>query len=375
MSDQGQAGPPHAEPSQAGVPHAVEIRGVRKAFQGAVALDGVSIDVPDGSFFSLLGPSGCGKSTLLRVISGFESPDAGTLHIAGRDMTDTPPNRRPTAMVFQRWALFPHMNVRDNVAYGLRLRKTGKQRIRARVDELLALVGLEEHSAKRPSQLSGGQQQRVALARALAIEPRVLLLDEPLASLDLKLRLQMQLELKRIQREVGTTFVFVTHDQGEAMTMSDAIAVMKDGRVQQIGSPQEIYDEPRSAFVADFIGDTNLLELDEPVRDGRMTVGGRTFAAPDRAAAGGEGDGGCKALSLRYERVRVGEELDCANVADAAVEEVVFFGGSIRYRVRLDGNAQELVAEVPRTGVETPYPIGARIRVGWDPNAAIALAS
>ncbi|MFI0370730.1 ABC transporter ATP-binding protein [Actinomadura sp. 1N219] len=362
MKDQGQAGPPHA----------VEIRGVRKAFNGAVALDGVSIDVPDGSFFSLLGPSGCGKSTLLRVISGFEPPDAGTLHIAGRDMTDAPPNRRPTAMVFQRWALFPHMNVRDNVAYGLRLRKAGKQRIRARVDELLALVGLEEHSAKRPSQLSGGQQQRVALARALAIEPQVLLLDEPLASLDLKLRLQMQLELKRIQREVGTTFVFVTHDQGEAMTMSDAIAVMKDGRVQQIGSPQEIYDEPRSAFVADFIGDTNLLELDEPVRDGRMTVGGRTFAAPDRAAAG---DGGCEALSLRYERVRVGDELDCANVADAAVEEVVFFGGSIRYRVRLDGGGRELVAEVPRTGVESPYPIGAKIRVGWDPDAAIPLAS
>ncbi|TDD40179.1 ABC transporter ATP-binding protein [Actinomadura sp. KC06] len=378
MSDQGQAGPPHAAPPHAAPPHAapshaVEIRGVRKAFNGAVALDGVSIDVPDGSFFSLLGPSGCGKSTLLRVISGFESPDAGTVQIAGRDMTDAPPNRRPTAMVFQRWALFPHMNVRDNVAYGLRLRKAGKQRIRARVDELLALVGLEEHSAKRPSQLSGGQQQRVALARALAIEPRVLLLDEPLASLDLKLRLQMQLELKRIQREVGTTFVFVTHDQGEAMTMSDAIAVMKDGRVQQIGSPQEIYDEPRSAFVADFIGDTNLLELDEPVRDGRMTVGGRTFAAPARSAAGG--DGGCEALSLRYERVRVGDELDCANVADAAVEEVVFFGGSIRYRVRLDGGGRELVAEVPRTGVETPYPIGAKVRVGWDPDAAIPLAS
>ncbi len=247
----------------------VEFRNVSKLFGDQKAVDDISFKVPAGSFFSLLGPSGCGKSTTLRMTSGFEYPDRGGIFIAGDDMTGVAPYRRPTNMVFQRWALFPHMTVFDNVAFGLTVERLPRDVIRTRVGQALELVGLTQFAERKPRQLSGGQMQRVALARALIKQPKVLLLDEPLGALDLKLRMQMQLELKRIQREVGTTFIYVTHDQGEALTMSDRIAVMNNGRIEQLASPQEIYDQPATRFVASFIGNANLLpvEIDEmPIR-------------------------------------------------------------------------------------------------------------
>lgn len=232
---------------------------VHKAYGSSPAVRGVSLTVQRGEFFSLLGPSGCGKSTTLRMIAGFERPDTGQVLIAGRDVVDVPAYRRPTNLVFQRLALFPHLTVFANVAFGLRMQRVPRGEIEPRVRDALALVGLEAMHERYPHQLSGGQQQRVALARALVNRPRVLLLDEPLGSLDLKLRLQLQRELKRIQQQVGTTFVYVTHDQSEALTMSDRMAVMNDGSVLQVGSPTEVYDRPATAFVATFIGDTNLL--------------------------------------------------------------------------------------------------------------------
>jgi spermidine/putrescine transport system ATP-binding protein len=231
---------------------------VSKKFGDFVAVDDLSLTVPQGSFFALLGPSGCGKTTTLRVTAGFESPSEGSVLLHGTDVTDVPPNHRDVNLVFQSYALFPHMNVFDNVAFGLRRRKIARREVTERVGEMLALVELSGYERRRPTELSGGQQQRVALARALVNHPRALLLDEPLAALDLKLRQAMELELKRIQREVGITFVYVTHDQNEALTMSDRLAVMNDGRIEQLGSGQEIYERPATRFVANFIGTSNL---------------------------------------------------------------------------------------------------------------------
>ena len=239
----------------------VELVDVTKRFGDHIAVDRISFAVNPGSFFSLLGPSGCGKSTTLRMLSGFEHPDSGRIMIDGDEVSGVPPYRRPTNMVFQRWALFPHMTVYANVAFGLQVDKVARSDISARVLKMLDLVGLADFIDRKPGQLSGGQMQRVALARALVKQPKVLLLDEPLGALDLKLRNQMQLELKRIQREIGTTFIYVTHDQGEAMTMSDAIAVMNKGRIEQLDTPQAIYDRPCTRFVADFIGSTNLIPV------------------------------------------------------------------------------------------------------------------
>jgi spermidine/putrescine transport system ATP-binding protein len=237
----------------------IRLIGLEKRFGAVRAVDGVSLDVQAGEFFSLLGPSGCGKTTTLRMIGGFEMPTAGRILLRGRDITHDPPDRRPVNMVFQQYALFPHLDVAGNVGFGLRRRKVEQSEIVRRVGEVLELVRLEGYDRRRPSELSGGQQQRVALARALVNRPTVLLLDEPLGALDLKLRRQLQIELKRIQAEVGITFVYVTHDQEEALTMSDRIAVMHAGRVEQLGTPEELYERPTTRFVADFIGTTNLL--------------------------------------------------------------------------------------------------------------------
>ena len=256
---------------------AIELDEVRKRFTENAAVDGVSLSIGEGEFFSLLGPSGCGKTTTLRMIAGFVAPDEGRVLLNGDDVTTVPPNKRPVNMVFQQYALFPHMTVYDNVAFGLRMSHVPRSDHRERVTEILRVVALEGYERRRPRQLSGGQQQRVALARALVNRPAALLLDEPLGALDVKLRRHMQLELKRIQNELGTTFVYVTHDQEEALAMSDRIAVMNDGKVEQLGTPREIYERPASAFVADFVGTVNVIG-DVSVRPERIRIlreGGR----------------------------------------------------------------------------------------------------
>ncbi|MDP4033259.1 MAG: ABC transporter ATP-binding protein [Pseudorhodobacter sp.] len=241
---------------------AVEFAAVSRHFDAIHAVDGVDLSIAEGSFFAMLGPSGSGKTTCLRLISGFEKPTQGAVRIFGQDVSDTPPNRRNVNTVFQDYALFPHMNVRDNVAYGLMVKGVGRALRYAKADEMLALVKLDSFGDRKPGQLSGGQRQRVALARALVNEPRVLLLDEPLGALDLKLREAMQDELKALQRRLGITFVFVTHDQGEALSMADNLAVFNEGKIAQIGTPAQIYDQPRTRFVADFVGSSNVLPPD-----------------------------------------------------------------------------------------------------------------
>jgi spermidine/putrescine transport system ATP-binding protein len=278
-------------------------------------------------------------------------------------MAGVPPYRRPTNMVFQRWALFPHMTAAENVAFGLEADSRPREEIRARVGDALALVGLGALAARKPGQLSGGQMQRVALARALVKRPRVLLLDEPLGALDLKLRLQMQLELKRIQREVGTTFIYVTHDQAEAMTMSDGIAVMNEGRLEQIGSPQEIYDRPATRFVAGFIGNANILDASfAPDGTGavRVQVNGLAFRARAERATSGRGH-----VVLRYERLRL-DPAEGMTRARGVVRDAIFTGSAIHYVLGVEGSPIELVAEAPYDGSGEMYPRGATVRIGWD---------
>jgi spermidine/putrescine transport system ATP-binding protein len=343
-----QAGARPAVPDEDGLA-AIELVGVEKAFTGGGhdvrAVEHVDLRIAEGEFFSLLGPSGCGKTTTLRMIAGFEEPTGGQILLHGRDMVGVPPFRRDVNMVFQQYALFPHMDVFENVAFGLRRKKVPKGEIARRVAESLALVELEGREKRRPRQLSGGQQQRVALARALVNRPRALLLDEPLGALDLKLRQAMQLELKRIQREVGITFVYVTHDQEEALTMSDRLVVMNAGRIEQLGSPRELYEHPATRFVANFIGTSNILT-------GRLERKGDAWAlaglGPDErvlvADAGQVSQGEKVELAVRPEKMVLRAEHDppppdrCA--LRAKVTEVVYLGTSTQYRtVTDDGTA------------------------------------
>jgi spermidine/putrescine transport system ATP-binding protein len=317
---------------------AIALESVSKRFGKVGAVHDVSLAIGDGEFFSMLGPSGCGKTTTLRMIAGFESPDEGRVLLHGEDVTKVTPNRRPVNMVFQQYALFPHMSIYDNVAFGLKVKRVPRGEHRPRIEAMLKVVELEGMERRRARQLSGGQQQRVALARALVNRPAALLLDEPLGALDVKLRKQMQLELKRIQSELGTTFVYVTHDQEEALAMSDRIAVMNGGRVEQIGSPREIYEHPRSAFVADFIGSLNALDLrvEELVGGyGVMRVGEREriVVALDPGARTGD----TVRISIRPERVQIGQAGGAASDGGSRLEgtiaEIIYLGSSTQFHV------------------------------------------
>src|SRR5437667_2688757 len=310
---------------------AIGLDGVSKRFGTHPAVDDVTLEIGEGEFFSLLGPSGCGKTTTLRMVAGFELPDAGRIVLKGNDVTEVPANRRPVNMVFQQYALFPHMSVYDNVAFGLKVKRVPRAEHSERVQEMLRVVSLEGLDRRRARQLSGGQQQRVALARALVNRPAALLLDEPLGALDVKLRKQMQFELKRIQAELGTTFVYVTHDQEEALAMSDRIAVMNGGRVEQICSPREIYEHPRTTFVADFIGSLNALDLTIDERVGAYVVA--RFGEDERIVVpigSGRRPGEAMRVAVRPERVQIERAgspgPDGGSRLEGTIAELVFLG-------------------------------------------------
>jgi spermidine/putrescine transport system ATP-binding protein len=360
--------------------YAVELVRVTKAFGSFFAVDEVTLQIRDGEFFSLLGPSGCGKTTTLRLIAGFETPTAGEIRIQGETVGDLPAYRRPVNTVFQNYALFPHMTVEQNVAFGLEMQKVPRPEIVRRTGEALALVRMSDHAARRPHELSGGQQQRVALARALVNRPAVLLLDEPLGALDLKLRKQMQIELKQMQDEVGITFIYVTHDQEEALTMSDRIAVMSHGSVVQCAAPRELYEKPHSRYVADFIGETNFLEgrlvsmngVSEVLIDGRLPV----LAAPAESELP---SGQQVTVAIRPEQVtllRANGASDAlyshhganggTSVARGVVRDSIYIGTDTRYVVQLTDNAH-LVERVQNFGAGHDQRIdkGDQVYVRW----------
>jgi spermidine/putrescine transport system ATP-binding protein len=329
---------------------AIRLHQLAKSFAGMPAVDGIDLDIPAGQFFSLLGPSGCGKTTTLRMIAGFEKPDSGRIELDGRDVAADPPHKRPVNTVFQTYALFPFMTVRDNVAFGLRYQKVSREETTRRVGEALELVRMDPYATRRPAQLSGGQQQRVALARALVLRPRVLLLDEPLGALDAKLRKQLQLELRALQRDVGITFVYVTHDQEEALTMSDQIAVLAEGRIEQVGAPREIYSAPATTFVAGFLGAANIFDADiVDVVGGAVTcsaLGTRLVASVCDVAPGP----GAAAIVIRPERITLQDSAipagPGANVIPGTVEHVVYLGNCTQVHVDVGATA-DLVVEVP----------------------------
>ena len=336
---------------------AVRLEAVHKRFGDVEAVAGVDLDVFDGEFFSMLGPSGSGKTTTLRMIAGFELPTAGRILLHGQDVSSLPPYDRDVNTVFQDYALFPHMTVGDNVGYGLMVRKVPKDERRRRVVDALAMVRLEHHADRRPSQLSGGQRQRVALARALVNRPRVLLLDEPLGALDLKLRQEMQIELKKIQKEVGITFIYVTHDQEEALTMSDRLAVFHGGRIEQVGTPADVYERPRTAFVAGFVGASNLLG------------GGAAEAVLGRPGT----------FTIRPEKIRLTGVEDAVGpdegTALGRIDEVVYLGSDTRYLVTLDAGASLVVTRqnLDTSSMDALALQGRPVRLAWKREHAYAL--
>jgi spermidine/putrescine transport system ATP-binding protein len=355
---------------------AIALEGVTKRYGKVEAVQGVTLAIGEGEFFSLLGPSGCGKTTTLRMIAGFEVPDEGRIVLQGNDVTKVFSNRRPVNMVFQQYALFPHMSIYDNVAFGLKVKRVPRKEHRGRVNEMLRVVELEGFERRRPRQLSGGQQQRVALARALINRPAALLLDEPLGALDVKLRKQMQLELKRIQNELGTTFVYVTHDQEEALAMSDRIAVMNGGRVEQVGSPREIYERPETAFVADFIGSLNVLELTVDELVGayavvRLGEGERVIVAagPDTRS------GDALRIAMRPEQVQIEQLESVANDGGSrlhgTIAEIVFLGMYTQFHVdtRAGRVVSHRLADESLGGLE----VGSEVALDWAPEHASLL--
>jgi spermidine/putrescine transport system ATP-binding protein len=356
---------------------AIALEGVSKRFGKAEAVRNVTLAIGDGEFFSLLGPSGCGKTTTLRMIAGFEIPDEGRIVLQGKDVTSVFSNRRPVNMVFQQYALFPHMSIYDNIAFGLKVKRVSRREHRGRIDEMLRVVELEGLERRRPRQLSGGQQQRVALARALVNQPAALLLDEPLGALDVKLRKQMQLELKRIQAELGTTFVYVTHDQEEALAMSDRIAVMNGGQVEQIGGPREIYEHPKTAFVADFIGSLNALELTVDELVGRyavMRLGERERVVVPVGAGTRAGDS--FRIAVRPERVQIGPAAsavpDGGSRLEGTVAEIVYLGMYTQFHV--DTPAGRVMSNRLADELLSPTEVGTRVALSWEPEHTSVLA-
>jgi len=362
---------------------AVELRDVSKRFPGpsgeeVAAVKNVTMQIRDGEFFSMLGPSGCGKTTSLRMIAGFELPTEGEVYIHGKSLGQTPPYKRPVNTVFQSYALFPHMTIGENVAFGLEMKGVPRSDIGPRVKQALEMVRLPGYEKRRPRQMSGGQQQRVALARALVNRPEVLLLDEPLGALDLKLRKEMQLELKTLQREVGITFIYVTHDQEEALTMSDRIAVMDHGVVKQVGLASEIYEEPNCRFVADFIGETNFIEgkvLSVEGHQAEFEAGGLKFIA---AAHPGVSRGAGATLAVRPERVRLTQKRpdDTPNAYEGEVRESIYIGTDTRYLVQLAPTVSVRVRQQNTVPVGMPVLEGAtgmKVWASWTPDSARVL--
>ncbi|MEU9886466.1 ABC transporter ATP-binding protein [Sphaerisporangium sp. NPDC051017] len=351
-----------AVPEAPAVPRTlVGIEGVSRRFGDVVALDDVTLDIRQGEFFALLGPSGCGKTTLLRILAGFETPDSGAVTLDGADLLGRPAHRRPVNLMFQSYALFPHMSVAKNVAYGLEREGVPRAEVSARVAEVLATVGLTDQAGRRPHQLSGGQRQRVALARAIVKRPRLLLLDEPLSALDKKVRAEMQLELKRLQHEVGITFVVVTHDQEEAMSLADRIAVLQAGRVEQVDAPVRLYERPATPFVAGFIGANNLFE---GVADGEGLTASGLGTLP---AQGGLTAGTPALLGVRPESVRLGPE----GVLSGVVADVSFYGGVSHIAVRVPGHERPVLVA---TQGPTRVTAGAEVGLGWSAADAVLIA-
>ncbi|MGI8829818.1 MAG: ABC transporter ATP-binding protein [Candidatus Limnocylindria bacterium] len=361
----------------------VRLDRVTKRYGEVTAVDDLSLEVREGEFFSLLGPSGCGKTTTLRMIGGFEEVTAGTVHVGGTEVTDLPPFKRATNTVFQNYALFPHLSVFENIAFGLRRRKTPAKEIRHQVAFMLKLVELPGYEERRPNQLSGGQQQRVALARALVNNPRVLLLDEPLGALDLKLRKQMQVELKRIQSEIGITFIFVTHDQEEAMTMSDRIAVMRLGRIEQLGRPEELYERPATSFVAGFLGVSNLLNGEVVGRSGDLVdvrLGEGTLVRAPVMATNGDTSVrvGVRPEKLRVTPSRAGAPpaADDTNALEGTVLDASYIGVSTQYIVETaDGQRLTVYAQnLETSGASEGLADGQAVRLSWKPQHTFVIA-
>ena len=367
-----------ATPTDAETAADVHIVDLVKRFGGDVlAVDHVTLNIPAGSFFALLGPSGCGKTTTLRMIGGLETPTSGQIYLGDDEITDRKPYRRPVNTVFQNYALFPHLNLTDNVAFGLRRKGRKGSDVADEVERMLDLVQLGNLGSRRPSALSGGQQQRVALARALINHPRVLLLDEPLGALDLKLRKQMQLELKRIQTEVGITFVHVTHDQEEAMTMADTIAVMRAGQVEQLGSPVELYEHPRTEFVANFLGQSNLLDGRVAGRDGDAAIvevhGTRVRVPADDLPAQGQVRVGVRPEKLDIVPSGDGDGDDARNALDGTVVDSSFIGVSVQYLVRTAWDDELMVFAQNRAPSHEVAP-GTQVSLRWHPAQTFVLA-
>ena len=343
----------------------VRLEGVVKRFDDVVAVDGITLEIPSGSFFALLGPSGCGKTTTLRMIGGFEEPTEGAIFLGDRDVVGLPPHRRDVNTVFQSYALFPHLSIFENVGFGLRRRGLKGEDLRGRVREILRRVGLEGYDARKPRQLSGGQQQRVALARALVNNPRVLLLDEPLGALDLKLRKQMQLELKALQQDFAMTFVHVTHDQDEAMTMADTIAIMNRGRIEQLGPPEALYERPATAFVASFLGASNLLTGDV-VGPGRVRLdsGDEVSVPPEHL----NGRAGRVAVGIRPEKLRVGPPGGDENSLAGTVRDSAYVGVSTQLVVKTGAGIVAVYVQNDRSATQRPR-AGSALTVSWSPDA------